>query len=66
MEKHHRSNSESGIDSIQLRRAQHQGERGTTMLPIVLGLARSNMNFMKRLISASNRASGDKSKNGRE
>lgn len=66
MEKHHSDNGESSIDSVRLRRAQKQGERGTTMLPIALGLARSNLNFMQRLITASNRVPGDKRKNSRE
>ena len=66
MEKHFSDNGEATIDSVRLRRAQKQGERGTTMLPIALGMARSNLNFMQRLITASNRAPGDKRKNGRE
>ncbi len=66
MEKHQSENGETSIDSVRLRRAQKQGERGTTMLPIALGLARSNLIFMQRLITVSNRTPEDKRDNGRE
>jgi hypothetical protein len=45
----------AAIDSRMLQRAQKQSERGTTLLPVALGVARANMRFMRRLIAASNR-----------
>jgi hypothetical protein len=48
-------NGAAPLDSRMLYRAQKQSERGSTLLPITLGLAHSNLRFVRRLIAAGNR-----------
>ncbi len=55
MNAHKNGNGAAPLDSRTLQRAQKQSERGSTLLPVTLGIARSNLRFMRRLIAAGNR-----------
>lgn len=43
------------LNSRMLYSAQKQSERSSALLPITLGLAQSNLRFMRRLIAAASR-----------